>query len=210
MPRPPLPLGTWGRGTVEAVPSGFRAVAKYRDYDGVTRKVRRAHPTAAGARNRLLEALRDRTGPTTGQELTAESKFSDAAAVWLAEVQDAARLGSVSNTPVLYEGHLRNHVLPALGALRLREVTTFRVDALLGTLRNRLSASSVKSVRSVVSGVMSTAVRHGAASHNPTLGRRIHGGPRRNPRALTTGERAHSGSRNWRRTSGRSGATCRT
>ena len=34
MPRPPLPLGTWGKVTVEAVPSGFRAVAKYRDYDG--------------------------------------------------------------------------------------------------------------------------------------------------------------------------------
>lgn len=191
MPRPPLPLGTWGKVTVESVPAGFRAVAKYRDYDGVTRKVRRAHSTPAGARNRLLEALRDRTGPTTGRELAAESKFSDAAAVWLAEVQESARLGTVvPNTPVLYEGHLRNHVLPALGELRLREVTTFRVDALLGTLRKRLSASSVKSVRSVVSGVMATAVRHGAVSLNPTReARRIQGGPRRKPRALTAEER---------------------
>lgn len=192
MPRPPLPLGTWGKITVEAVPSGFRAVAKYRDYDGVTRKVRRADATAGGARNRLLEALRDRTGPTTGRELTAESRFSDAAAVWLAEVQESARLGTVvPNTPVLYEGHLRNHVLPALGELRLREVNTFRVDALLGTLRKRLSASSVKSVRSVVSGVMGTAVRHGAVGSNPTReARRIPGGARRKPRALTPSERA--------------------
>lgn len=192
MPRPPLPLGTWGKITVEPVPSGFRAVAKYRDYDGVTRKVRRAHSTAGGARNRLLEALRDRTGPPTGDELTAESRFSDAAAAWLAEVRESARLGNVvPNTPVLYEGHLRLHVLPALGELRLREVSTFRVDALFGTLRNRLSASSVKSVRSVVSGVMGTAVRHGAVSHNPTReARRIQGGTRRKPRALTPAERA--------------------
>ena len=42
MGRPPLPLGTWGRiRRYQVGPKTWRAVANYRDYDGVTRPVER-------------------------------------------------------------------------------------------------------------------------------------------------------------------------
>lgn len=192
MPRPPLPVGTHGKVAVVRRPAGFLARAKYRDYDGVTRLVERSGKTGAAARNRLLEAIRDRAGPAGTAELAGESRFSVAAALWLAQVQAAADLGELSpNTAELYERQLRNHVLPALGALRLREVTVPRVEAFLRATRKRHSAASTKTIRSVVSGVMGLAARHGAVATNPTKEvSPIKGDSKRAPRALTATERA--------------------
>ena len=61
MPRPPLPIDTYG--TVQTAPGAngaVRAYTRFRDPDGVTRKVFRHGPTAAIAKNRLREHLRDR------------------------------------------------------------------------------------------------------------------------------------------------------
>jgi integrase len=60
MARPPLPIGTYGNIAVKAVPGGIRASTRFRDHDGVTRKVERFGPTEAAAKNRLREDLRDR------------------------------------------------------------------------------------------------------------------------------------------------------
>lgn len=191
MPRPPLPVGTHGKIKItERASGGFVARTKYRDYDGVTRLVERAGATQNKAKNNLSEALRDRSGPARGV-VNAETKFSDAAALWFAEVEASVKSGDCSpNTVDLYERQLRNHVLPALGALRLREVTTPHVDAFLADVRRRRGASTTKTIRSVVSGVMRLAARHGAVSTNPTREtRRISGGDKRSPRALTAEER---------------------
>lgn len=191
MPRPPLPIGTHGKIRVAAKPAGgYLARAKYRDYDGVTRLVERTGGSASAARNGLLEALRDRSRTAGGGELTGDSRFREAAALWLAWVQGMADAGDRSpNTVQLYGRLLAVHVLPALGALQLREVTTPRVDALLGAVRARRSAATVKTIRSVVSGVLGLAVRHGALTVNTTReAARIPGGLRRGPRALTAGE----------------------
>ena len=191
MPRQPLPLGTWGRVFVSAEQGRYRAQTRYRDMDGVTRTVERWDRTASAARNRLLEALRDRRGPSVGGELSGSARFSDAAALWITDVRAMAERGELSpNTAYLYECQLRNHVLPALGELRLREITPGRLDALFGTLRSHLGASAVRTVRSVISGVCGLAIRYQAIELNPTRDvRRIRGGPRRKPRALTADER---------------------
>jgi len=193
MPRPPLPVGTHGKINVTFRPTGGHvAKAKYRDHDGVTRLVERSGRSPTAARNNLLTALRDRSGRAGGSGLTADSRFSDAATLWLASVMAAVEAGEASpNTADLYERHLRNHVRPALGALRLREVTTARVDLFLRSVREHRSASTTKTVRSVVSGVMGLAVRYGAVAVNPTReASRIRGGTKRAPRSLTREERA--------------------
>ena len=41
MPRPPLPIGTYGNIFTYEVSAGHCAETRFRDYDGVTRKVRR-------------------------------------------------------------------------------------------------------------------------------------------------------------------------
>jgi len=187
-----MPLGTWGTVFVTRDGSGWRAQARYRDFDGVVRPVERRGKTETGARNRLLEALRDRQGPTHGgDDLTGLTRFKDAAAHWIAEVRERVELGELSpNTLQLYEGQLPLHVLPTLGELRLQEITAGRLDALFGTLRSKLGASGVRTTRSIVSGVLGYAVRYHAIKVNPTRdARRIRGGPRRAPRALTAEER---------------------
>src|SRR4051794_20471969 len=84
----------------------------------------------------------------------------------------------------------RNHVLPAMGEVRLGEATTPLVDNVIASIKNRVGAATAKSCRSVISGVMSLAVRYGAVTFNPVREvERIEAKPTRVPRALTTEER---------------------
>ena len=68
MPRPPLPIGTWGDITLSVSPSGSHvARASYRDADGVTRPVARAGRTSALARNKLLTIRRTSRSKATAE-----------------------------------------------------------------------------------------------------------------------------------------------
>ena len=193
MPRPPLPIGTYGNITVHAVPSGYCAVTRFRDHDGVTRKVKKVGSTAAIAKNRLREELRERSRYGPMSELSGDSRFSLAAEEWIAHVDQLVAQGDRSpTTSQLYHLNLRTHVLPAIGELRFRELTVPRLDRFLQTLRLRSGTATAKVARTVLSGVLGLAVRHGAIASNPVrdIGP-IRSTPRRQPRALTTEERQH-------------------
>jgi integrase len=192
MPRPPLPIGTYGTiGVFPVAGGGFRAVAKFRDLDGVTRKVGRTGATAAIARNRLREHFRDRArqGPASG--LSGDTRFRVVADEWIAGVHQLAMQGTRSpNTAQIYRLALVTHVLPALGELRLHEVTVPRLDRFLQTLQLHKGTPTAKLARSVLSGVLGRAVRHGVIPTNPVRDtERITGQRRRPPRALTPDER---------------------
>ncbi|MGI8800475.1 MAG: tyrosine-type recombinase/integrase [Pseudonocardia sp.] len=192
MARPPLPIGTYGNINTRALPGGgYRAVTRFRDHDGATRKVERVGPTAAAATNRLREDLRDRTrqGPST--DLYGGSRFSAAAERWISTIDELVAQGVRSpNTAQLYRLTLTTHVLPAIGELRLGEATVPRLDLFIQTLHQRRGAATARLARSVISGVLGLAVRHGAMPSNPVrdVGR-ISGEPKRQPRALTSDER---------------------
>ena len=191
MARPPLPIGTYGSIRAQKVAGGYRAFTRFRDHDGVTRKVERNGPTEAAAKNRLREDLRDRAqlGPRDG--LNGDSRFRSAADEWIASVEQLATQDLRSpNTVRLYRLNLTTHVLPALGELRLREVTVPRLDRVVQTLQLHSGSATAKIARTVVSGVLGLAVRHGAIPSNPArdIGR-ISTTPRRQPRALTPDER---------------------
>lgn len=66
-----------------------------------------------------------------------------------------------------YRRQLSNHVLPALGEVRLGEATAPLVDKVIGAIRSDVSPATAKSCRSVISGVLSLAVRYGAIAANP-------------------------------------------
>jgi integrase len=192
MPRPPLPIGTHSNITTHALPGGgFCAVARFRDHDGVTRKVKRVGPTARVAADRLREELRDRArqGPSSG--LTGDSRFRVAGEQWIESVDQLVAQGLRSpNTSQIYRLNLTTHVLPAIGELRLREVTVPRLDRFVQTLQLHSGSATAKIARTVVSGVLGLAVRHGAIPTNPVrdIGR-IASQPKRQPRALTSDER---------------------
>lgn len=188
MPRPPLPVGTFGRIDFHTVgPGRVRARASVRDYDGVRRPVTRYGSTRAAAERRLREALRDRTRPTEG-EITADTRLQDLAAIWLAEMM-ASDLADGSKQ--LYERDLRTKILPALGGLTCREAGVPACDRFIKAVRESNGPSKAKSCKTVLSLIMQLAVRHGAVQTNPVRDvAKIPRGHRRKARALTVEQQA--------------------
>jgi integrase len=146
----------------------YRAVAYYRDYDGRTRQVERTAKTETAARNRLKEACRDRGRTDSAAELTPDTTFATIAEEWYSEILAAVAAGDRSpGTAEAYRVRLDRQVLPAMGALRAREVTVQRVDRVLKTIRERHGIATAKMSRTVISGVMGLAARHDAVPANP-------------------------------------------
>lgn len=198
MGRAPLPIGTWG--LIRTYPVGLddkgrprrhKAVADYRDFDGVVRRVEASGRTITQATQNLRQKLQNRTMAGRHGDLTTMSRFSDAAKLWLSKVDAMVAEGRRSpGTVDTYRRQLKNHVLPAMGEVRLGEATTPLVDKVIAAIKADVSAATAKSCRSVISGVMGLAVRYGAVTHNPVREvERIEARPKREPRALTMAER---------------------
>jgi integrase len=197
MPRSPLPLGTWGKIRTEVIKTDSKgrslrssAIAKYRDYDGITRRVQAQARTPAQAENRLRAKLKERSAVSRKGELTGLDRFSKAAGLWMDKLRELVDEGRRSpGTIDTYRRQLDNHVLPALGELRLAEVTTPLADKFVGRVKTDIGAPTAKTCRSIVSGVMGLAVRYGAVSANPIRDvDRIEALPQREPRALSEAE----------------------
>ncbi len=190
MPRPPLPIGSHGKIRAYQTGTSWRAVTKFRDFDGITRFVERHGKSKAAAERQLKKALTERA-TVFGDSVTPSARFREVAEEWFSSVQTAVEQGTRSpSTTDVYRSHLDRHVLPGLGELRIREITVPRVDAFLRSLRQTGGAATAKTSRTVVSGVLGLAVRHGALSANPIRETsRIEGGTEKTPRALTLQER---------------------
>ena len=175
----------------ELEPGVWVARCRFRDQDGVTRPMRKHGPTKSAARNALNEAISDRqrAGRQCAGDLTAGSTFADAAVLFLARVAKRR----ADSTHALYEFHLKNTILPAVGALRLWECTVGRVDAFLAALEPRYAANTRRKIRSITSGVLQQAVLAEALPHNPVrdLDRieESNGSRKTKPRGLTAAER---------------------
>lgn len=195
MGRQGLAPGEWGAiSTVRvATDSGatYKARAWFRGFDGRKRRVERWGSSQAAAQRALTTALED--AATTGVGgLTARDTLDEAVRQWLADLDQLVRMGERSpGTVQTYRYQWRRHVSPALGNLRLGEVTTPIVDRFLVDLHERVGSATSRTSRAVISGAMGRAVREGAVRFNPTREvRRLSAGPRRRPRALTEQERA--------------------
>ena len=88
MGRPGLALGTAGKTRVHATPSGHRAVAWYRDYDGRCRQVERHAKTKAAAEAALRLALRDRARLDVGGDITPDTRVDALAEAWFAGLRN--------------------------------------------------------------------------------------------------------------------------
>jgi integrase len=86
------------------------------------------------------------------------------AAHWLAFLRNEGRIEATTVNE--YERVLTNVVLPDLGGLRLREVTTSRLDLFLVRLRS-ISASRQRKAKVVLGAMLGLAVRHDALAVNP-------------------------------------------
>lgn len=189
--RQPLPLGAHGNiATRQLGPKRWQALCRYRDADGTTRRVRRIGATKTAAINELRKALGERHH-TTGADLGPSSKVSEAAALWFERVDALAEAGDLAkNTPGQYRSAYSHHVEPALGELRLREMTVARCEVWQTAVRKSQGPSRTKTARTVLSGILGNAARLGAIPTNPARDlSRIPGAAKKAPRALTADER---------------------
>lgn len=198
MPRPPLPLGTWGEIRTYEVqrddkgkPTRVVAVAQFRDFDGRTRQIERRGKNKNAATSNLKKYLMERIQAGRSGELNASNRLNDAVNLWLEKFESLVNDGRRSpSTLELYQRQLDNHVLPALGELRLVELTTPTLDKFIDRQKNETGAATARTCRSILSGVMSLAVRYGALTVNPIREvDRIESPPKKEPRALTESER---------------------
>lgn len=148
--------------------------------------------SATIASQNLRQTLQNRVLAGRQGDLTGMSRFADAVDLWLARVEEMVDAGARSPATVdTYQRQLKNHILPAMGQVRLGEATTPLVDKVIGTIKRNVSPATAKSCRSVISGVMGLAVRQGAIMSNPVREvERIEANNKREPRALNVDERA--------------------
>lgn len=162
--RPPLAVGTAGRIRVYQVAKGWRARTLVRDYDGQTRAVEATRKTRAAAERALAEAIRDRHRAGSSAEVTPNTRVSDLAEVWWAEVSQSAKSPT---TLRLYRDRLDRQVVPSLGLLRVRELTTGTIDRHLRAVVQQHGPGTAKATRSVLAGLCGLAARHDAIERNP-------------------------------------------
>ena len=186
MGRPPLPVGTYANISVRELGQGrHRARCRFRDYDGQVRYVVRHGASESAAERNLKAAMVDREQSAGGAGLTRNAKVLDLSAAWLLEVEgsDLAR-----STKARYSTIVRQFVNPGVGQLRLRELTVPAVDRFLRVIKERNGATTAKGARSVMSGMVGMALRHGAMTTNPTRDVAPISVQKKIVRALTPGE----------------------
>jgi hypothetical protein len=175
MPRPPLPIGSWGKISTKVTKTdakgkaiGHMAKANFRDHDGQVRDVRAAGRTASAAEQALLAKLRDRSKVSQAGALTAMHKVSHLIDLWEKKFEERIADGSRSPTSLdTYRRAIKNHIRPAFAELRIGEATTQRIDTAITKIKHRSGAPTAKTCRAVLSGMMTLAVRYGAISVNP-------------------------------------------
>jgi hypothetical protein len=154
MARPPLPLGTGGRIRWFRTNRGWRARCLYRDYDGVSREIERVGRTKYAAENNLRQAIRDRARVSGGADITPGTRLSVLAQAWYASLVDHS-----PSTMQAYQERLDANILPALGQVRIRELSVGLMDRHLTAIKTNHGPAVAKQTRSVLSGILGLGCR---------------------------------------------------
>ena len=132
-----MTLGLGEHGDVFYATENGRTVAMvyYRDYSGLRRRLRANGRSKAEARRRVNDALSRALAVGADGDFTARSTLADGANGWLAMYEGLVQRGNRSaKTLDLYRDAVQRHIVPGLGALRLGEITTSRLDRFLQAL----------------------------------------------------------------------------
>lgn len=149
----------WVNAPTGTRPQRWRARAKHRDRDGQLREVERFAPTKGKAETALKAALADRKAPRRGDNLHADMPLGQASGLWLAQVERNDS-GLSERTRRHYRDMLTRY-LPGtpLASLTLRQVSVSAVRTFLQDIADTKGAGAAKSVRSILSGILTMAVQ---------------------------------------------------
>jgi integrase len=139
-----------------------------RDRDGRVREVTATAATKGAALRALDRKLLDRS-PTAPTGVRATMTLDELAEFWMEHKRRhglARRRGPIKpQTLASYQSAHRTVISPALGAVRVGEVSVGLLDSVLGDLE--ASGISTAQARSVLSQMLTLAVRHEALAQNP-------------------------------------------
>ena len=164
MVRPIQPLGTYGVITVRRTKSGYVASARFRELTGAYRRVSASAPTATTAENELKAKIAAGLPSTAEGDLNGQTKLTVVADVWLDEIEQ--RQEQAPQTIEVYRDIVRRIILPAVGELRLNELTVGILDRFLKAEAAR-GNSRGRAARVVLAQIIDLAVRHDALPRNP-------------------------------------------
>jgi integrase len=182
--RPTLPAGTYGKISTRNVgPAKYMARARFRGHLGETVPVARYGQTKGEAERRLRIALAEMQA--SGGSLTADFPVRTLAERWLTDEIDPSIRAAQTKTQYRYA--VDQYIAPRIGALRVREVNTKRLDEMLRAVEKDHGPGAARLARAVLNGMFSLAVRHQAMTVNPVRETRAATGKRRTaaPQALT-------------------------
>lgn len=162
MARPPMPVGTWGNIKSRELDTGqCVAQCRFRDFDGAVRQVKAHGRSKAAAERRLKSKLATRAIPTAvSAGVTEHTTVSALCTMWL-DGRDGLRPQTVAK----YRRLIQNLIGPAVGELRVRELTAGRVDRFL----TALTPGNEHQVRPVLKQAMGLAVKHDVIAANPLV-----------------------------------------
>jgi integrase len=136
-------------------------VVDYRDLDKRRRaKFFETRKEADDYLEDILKGLRQKTLPRPTKTPT----FAEAAARWL-ETKEGKRTSSLA----AWQTHVQKHLVPAIGKLRLDEISTESIELLRDRLRatSGLSAASVNKVLMTAAAIYNRAIKNHQAAINP-------------------------------------------
>jgi integrase len=178
--RAPLPIGTSGQVSYSGPKGQITALTRFRDFDGVTRRVSAQGTSKAAADSALKEKLKARTH-LGGLELTRDSTIKELSERWLPTLKQS------QSTQDSYRQKVERYIIPGMGAWRLWEATTGRCEAFLTTLQASAPSMASQS-RVVLSLMLGLAVRYDIIDTNPVREVLMQAGEKKRVSALTVDE----------------------
>lgn len=169
MGREALEPGRWGNISSTELKTGkWSARTWYRDFAGLYHRPQARGSSETKARRALedkLHQMRDAGFVSGSTGIEPGTPMSDVFDQWVREKRAEGQVASQSlNT---YVSTLDRELRPALGALRVREVTPVAVNRVLMALSAAGKHDTARQTRNVLSQIMMMCVRYGAAPFNP-------------------------------------------
>lgn len=178
--------GERGEIYYEEVATGWKAAQYYRDHNGRRRRGTGVGSTKTIARRNLSRNIEANLTAGGGGYLPT-TRFEVAVKDWLETVRVASEKGARSPTTYdTYSRSVKKHVLPALGHVRLAELTTGQFDRFLAQVHDRTGYATARTARTVLNGTCNLLMRRDVLRTNPMrdVGR-IEKGDTKAPRALS-------------------------
>lgn len=182
MPRPQLAIGDYGSISYSYALPTVTARCRFRGLDGVTRQVSASgmmSPKARTEKQKMDTGKRDAEANLKArlhemkrgtEDLNSESRIGELAELWFTGKHSE---GLKYRTIERARSVLDNHVLPALGGLRIREASTAKLDIYIRDVAAKNGPATAVIVRSVLSGMFGEAQRYDAVAGNPITATRV-------------------------------------